>query len=197
MAVTTITSNEGVIQITEQNGELLVDSRLIAAKLGLDHGTWMTNTVKRNQVNCETAFGSIHFDNGSKITSSGRINPKPERFAYLTENQALFFMSCSQNTQPVINCKIELIKKFDAAKKRILELEAKKSTPVRSAIIPTGQTLSREGQTINSYKIACFDEDNFEDLVRQKLAQKALNGASLGELAKLIAGAQEFASLMA
>jgi len=106
------------ITVIEKDGVLLVDSRLIASRIGIEHESFM-RTLTKYQSQTEQAFGTIRFQIGSSEMSDGRINPKPERFTFLTEDQATFLMTLSRNTPEVIQCKIELVKKFSEAKRRL------------------------------------------------------------------------------
>lgn len=102
------------------DGELVVDSRLIAIELGIEHPSFM-RTVNENQEEIEQAFGAIKFD-VELPTGRGR----PQRFAYLNEGQATVLMTFSQNTSQVKQLKIELVKAFQYAKE-LLERQNKSS----------------------------------------------------------------------
>ncbi|MEO0373203.1 MAG: Rha family transcriptional regulator [Cyanobacteria bacterium P01_A01_bin.17] len=117
------------ITVQSRDGLLVVDSRLIAERLGLEHSAWITNIVKKYQAQAEQAFGILHFENG-KIDGRGR----PKVFIYLTEDQATFFMTLSRNTPEVIQCKIDLVKAFSAAKKTLSTTSA--SQPFDRSILP-------------------------------------------------------------
>ena len=73
-----------VLQLPE--GLLVIDSRLVADQLDIDHGDWMQNTIKKYQPQAEQAFGILRFENG-EIKGRGQ----PEKFVWLTEEQALFY----------------------------------------------------------------------------------------------------------
>lgn len=95
------------------DGELVVDSRLIAQDLNIEHRSFMT-TIRNYQNKIESAFGFIRFDYAE--STGGR----PERFAYLTEDQATVLMTFSKNTDEVVDSKIKLVKAFSLARKLIL-----------------------------------------------------------------------------
>jgi len=59
------------ITVKELDGQLVVDSRLIAGELGISHSDWITNTVKKHQSRIEKRFGRIRFQNGSLQTPGG------------------------------------------------------------------------------------------------------------------------------
>ena len=100
---------------TYSDGALVVDSRLIAQELGVNHGDWMRNIVTKYKTQAEQAFGILRFENG-EIKGRGQ----PEKFCYLTEEQATFLMTLSRNTPEVVRCKIILVDQFSQAKKALL-----------------------------------------------------------------------------
>ena len=100
------------LSVREKDGVLVVDSRLIAIELGIKHGDWMRNVVAKYKSQTEQAFGFLRFEHG-EIKGRGQ----PEKFVYLTEEQAIFFMTLSRNTERVVQCKIQLVKAFSEAKK--------------------------------------------------------------------------------
>lgn len=104
--------------ISEHGNELVVDSRLVAEKLGIEHKAFL-QTLKKYQDKIESRFGTIAFQMESSKMPDGRINPKPEKYALLTENQALILMTFSRNTEEVVECKFALVEAFDKAKKRM------------------------------------------------------------------------------
>jgi len=99
------------IIVIEKDGVLLVDSRLIAARIAIEHESFM-RTITKYQTQAEQAFGILRFEIGEII---GR--GQPEKFTFLTEDQATFLMTLSRNTPEVVQCKIELVKKFSEAKR--------------------------------------------------------------------------------
>ena len=96
---------------TDRNAKLVVDSRLIAEVLGIGHGPWMTNVLKKYQSEIEEDFGQVHFKNG-KLGEEGR----PTVYALLTEDQATCLMTYSKNTDQVRAAKRNLVKSFSKAK---------------------------------------------------------------------------------
>ena len=111
------------LSVQEKDGVLVIDSRLIAIELGIKHNDWMRNVVAKYQRQTEQAFGHLRFENATVTNSVGAVNKV--RFVYLTEEQSLFFMTLSRNTERVVQCKIQLVKAFSEAKKL---LEKTKST---------------------------------------------------------------------
>lgn len=112
--------------VVEAHGEkLVVDSRLVALDLDIEHRALM-QTIKKHQGKIEQRFGTIAFQMSSSIMPNGSKNPKPEKFAWLTEDQAMFVMTLSRNTERVIDCKANLVTAFSNARKQVVT----KSHPV-------------------------------------------------------------------
>lgn len=96
---------------------LVVDSRLIAQELGVEHSDWFQNVItnKKFQPSAEQAFGVLRFENGKP--SGGLKGGRPEKYCLLTEEQATFYMTLSRNTPEVIELKVKLVKAFSEAKR--------------------------------------------------------------------------------
>lgn len=98
-----------IVISTYSDGILVVDSRLIALELGIKHSDWYQNILKKYQKEAEQAFSLLR-DGTSTETTIGR----PEKFVFLTEEQATFYMTLSRNTPDVVNLKVELVKSFSS-----------------------------------------------------------------------------------
>lgn len=95
------------------DGALVVDSRLVAQRLGIEHGSFM-KTVEKYKTQSEQAFGVFRFQIEKPQGESGG---RPSEFIFLTEDQATFLMTLSRNSPEVVQCKLELVKRFSEAKK--------------------------------------------------------------------------------
>ena len=102
------------IEIQNQGGVLVVDSRLIAQDLGIEHRS-LLQLIDDYQTQVEQAFGILRFEN-AEIEGRGR----PARFAFLTEDQATFVMTLSRNTDAVVKAKLSLGRSFSAAKAALM-----------------------------------------------------------------------------
>ncbi len=100
-----------IFAFEHEDGKLVVDSRLIAGRLGLDHNDWFNNVVMEYQTQLEQAFGIVRFEN----VKSGKRG-RPQKIALFTEDQSTFLMTLSRNTLEVVQCKIDLVKAFSRAK---------------------------------------------------------------------------------
>jgi phage regulator Rha-like protein len=110
------------IIISEQNHSLVVDSRLIAEELAIEHKSFLKN-IERHRIDTESYFGALIREVSTAEALPGIQNPNAEYFYLLTEDQVLFLMSLSRNSVPVIKCKASLVKAFSAAKKKLQQLE--------------------------------------------------------------------------
>lgn len=103
-----------IISVNQVDGELVVDSRLIADRLDIRHETLM-ETLEKYQTRIESRFGIIRFETG-KIDGRGR----PQKFALLNEPQATSLMTFSRNTDAVVECKLDLVNAFEQAKTALI-----------------------------------------------------------------------------
>jgi phage regulator Rha-like protein len=111
------------ITIIEVEGKLVIDSRIIAEQLGIEHDTFVKN-VRSYQTEIEQAFGILRFEVGIS-NSVGQ----PPKFILLTEEQSTFILTLSRNTPQVIKCKIGLVKAFSHQKAKLAELNTPISVP--------------------------------------------------------------------
>lgn len=99
---------------------LVVDSRLIAESMGIQHKTF-ARTIERYKESVESNFGRLIGEDADAETPTGG---QCKRFSHylLNEDQATFLMTLSRNTPQVIQCKLNLVKAFSDAKKLIESL---------------------------------------------------------------------------
>ncbi len=100
--------------VSNIEGTLVVDSRLVASELGIKHKTFM-DTIRKYQNQIESAFGLLAVETEA-VKIPGQRGVKNQKFYYLTEDQATFLMTVSRNTEQVIYCKINLVQAFSKAK---------------------------------------------------------------------------------
>lgn len=98
------------------DSELVVDSRLIAQELEINHSDWMQNIIKKYQTQTEQSFGSLRFENEVKKREVGATT---EKFVWLTEEQSLFYITLSKNSPRVVECKANLVKTFIAYRQEL------------------------------------------------------------------------------
>lgn len=121
-----------ILQVTEQNGDLVVDSRLIAVRLNIEHESFM-RTIKKYEKKIEQRFGVIRFEIGVPDSPTGN----PPKYALLNEDQATTLMTFSKNTDAVVECKLDLVAAFSEAKRII------------KTVIPVQNDRIRELELIN------------------------------------------------
>lgn len=126
------------LQIIEQDGELLVDSRLVAAKLDIDHGSFV-RTLKKYQDVIEPKFGCVRFKIIDIPMPNGGTRQEVEYYL-LNENQATVLMTFSRNTAIVVQCKLDLVDAFSQAKK--LLAKSVPALPSRELALETARSVS-------------------------------------------------------
>jgi phage regulator Rha-like protein len=104
-----------LLPIQSVNDVDVVDSRLIAIELDIQHKNFMT-TIKKYKDEIQNTFGTLAFETEGLQGTSGY-----SEFYYLNEDQAMYVMSLSKNTEAVRMCKRKLVKSFSNAKKLIIQ----------------------------------------------------------------------------
>lgn len=112
--------------LTVVDGELRVDSRVIAAQLGVEHES--TRKLIRDFEASFTGFGKLRFEI-AKIAGRGQS----QKFYLLNEDQAIFLLTLTRNTEQAVFLKIDLVKLF-SAQRRALEATA---APAPVAVAPS------------------------------------------------------------
>jgi len=113
-----------MLTVIEKENKLVVDSRLVAEELGIKHKAFL-ETIRKHKETIESAFGHLTFETATVKNSVGAVNQAT--VCYLTEDQATFVMTLSRNTEQVVQCKVNLVKAFSEAKKRVEDEESNKS----------------------------------------------------------------------
>jgi phage regulator Rha-like protein len=107
------------LTVCERDSVLVVDSRLIALDLGIANKN-LLETLDNYLKRIEAAFGVVRFETEKPL--KGSKGGRPERVAYLTEDQAALLMTFSRNTERVVDCKVALVQAFSKAKQLIKEV---------------------------------------------------------------------------
>ena len=87
---------------------LVVDSRIIAEQLGIEHRSFI-KLIRKHQIKIETKFGGVGFE----------IAPDSAVFAWLNENQITALLTLCRNTDRVVDLKFDLVEKFREQKKQL------------------------------------------------------------------------------
>ncbi|MHC5821610.1 MAG: Rha family transcriptional regulator [Nostoc sp.] len=106
------------LSVVERSGVLVVDSRLIAIELGIQHKNFLA-TLDKYIDEIEEDWGQVAFETETVTNSVGASNSV--KYALLTEQQATLLMTYSRNTEQVRRCKRQLVKAFDRAKLSLTE----------------------------------------------------------------------------
>ncbi|WP_062288941.1 Rha family transcriptional regulator [Nostoc piscinale] len=141
--------NMNSLSVTEIQGSLVIDSRLVATELGVNHSDWFRNVIKKYQAQVEQAFGILRFENGKPET--GSKGGRPEVFAWLTEEQSTFYMTLSRNTDQVVQCKSGLVAAFTEAKKRVQQ-PSPNLTPIQILAAIAQQMAEQERQQLETQR---------------------------------------------
>ncbi len=112
--------NPKTFALISLNNIWVVDSRLIAQDLGIEHKNLM-ETIRKYQNKIESNFGTLAFETREFKTKQG--NKSIEKFCYLTEDQAIFIGTLSRNTEEVVSFKIKLVQSFSDVRKQTLQTE--------------------------------------------------------------------------
>lgn len=105
------------LKVVEVDGVFVVDSRLIAERLGIEHKSFI-KTVRKYQPLIEKRFGCVRFEIAYIQMPKGGTREEISH-AYLTEDQATTIMTFSKNTDTVVECKLDLVESFSKAKEII------------------------------------------------------------------------------
>jgi len=158
-------STQLIVPIVAVDSVLLVDSRVIAEKCGVEHRS-LYKLLGEYQATIEAAFGLVRFEiaDGEPMPQGGTRNP--QRFALLTEQQATFVITLTRNTAPVIAFKIALVKAFYEARQRLQQ----PTPPKRNWLAdksPAGRvkTLERVWLLIDKWESGSIDLEEATELI--------------------------------
>lgn len=126
------------LSVFEYREVLVVDSRLIAVRLGIKHKNFIA-TIDKHKSTIEQAFGTVLFQ--TEPRKDGNTGGDQPRYCLLTEDQSTFVMTLSRNSPEVIQCKVDLVKAFSKAKH---ELNTRSRTPQPSQASMVGYWAERQ-----------------------------------------------------
>ena len=144
------------MNIIEHEGTLVVDSRLIAERLGIKHKN-LLETVYKYQSQIEQRFGQLRFETEAVRNRAGAVNEV--KFSLLTEAQATALMTFSRNTEQVVECKLELVDSFEKAKQAVVQLVAPKVPQSYLEALKALVAVEEEKQRLEAEK-ALLEEEN-------------------------------------
>jgi phage regulator Rha-like protein len=91
-----------------------IDSRLMADRLGIQHRSFFRMISKHESIVKE--FGILRFEI-AEIDGRGQ----PQRYTFLNEDQSIFILTLSKNTDQVISLKRDLTKEFSRYRAIVLK----------------------------------------------------------------------------
>ena len=103
------------LAVSERNGILVVDSRLVAQELGIEHPT-LLKTIDKYSTRLE-AKSPLRFE--VDVVKRPQGGGSHTRYAWLDERQATLLMTYSRNIEQVLNCKDALVDAFIEARQII------------------------------------------------------------------------------
>lgn len=99
------------------DGEPRIDSRLVAAGLGVEHEATQRLVDKYSAQFQE--FGQLRFENG--VVSGHQGGGNPQKFALLNEDQTYFLMTLVRNTVQAVELKKRLVQAFSEARRPVTQ----------------------------------------------------------------------------
>ena len=136
--------NELIHISTNEQGSLVVSTLDFAAGLDIQHKN-LLETIRTHQEVIERDFGLIAFETRKMDSGKGR----PEAYAYLTEDQALFIGTLSRNSKRVVEFKSTLVKSFTEARKRLLAPPISTTEQVLLQLVSqTNQLMANQGELL-------------------------------------------------
>lgn len=101
------------LALVQTKGEPRIDSRTLAYSLGVTHKATMNQVLKYREA--LERFNQLSFQKSVGERKQGGGNA--ERIALLTEDQAVFMLTLSRNTDRVIDLKLRLVQVFSEARR--------------------------------------------------------------------------------
>ena len=102
------------IEIINNDGTLQVDSRTIAIRLNIQHKNVMENLSKYSEQ--FQVLGSLTFKTETRKRKVGGTSVK---YALLNEDQCVFLLTLSRNTEQVVQLKLDLTVAFKNARQSV------------------------------------------------------------------------------
>jgi phage regulator Rha-like protein len=157
------------------DGQLVVDSRLISVRLGIQHKN-LLETVKKYQTEIEREFGVVAFQTDKPL--EGSQGGRPEIYALLTEDQATVLMTFSRNSPEVVACKVELVSAFSKAKKLLSQPPTQlRLKPVRDMVEYVDAATKLESLKVNPQLKRLLEDGLIDEMALMRTNSKAIASA--------------------
>lgn len=141
------------LSVLERDGALVVDSRLIAQELGIEHRALLQTIDK--YLNEIQEFGVVTFEMSKPL--EGSKGGRPERFAFLNEEQSSYLMTLSRNTDQVRAAKRNLVKAFSEAKRVIKQILPAQSQEIDRLKLELALAQTRERLVASTQALALIN----------------------------------------
>ena len=156
------------LTVENKNGILVVDSRLIAEELGIEHRT-LKETIKNyeNQLSSLTLLRSETLK-GKSLPQGGFA--KGEVFYWLNEEQSTFVMMLSRNTPQVVDAKLKLARAFNAAK-QIFQVISPELLSIFSEMNTRMKVLSERTEKLDSMEKATSNNKGIKGVIETEVME--------------------------
>lgn len=105
-----------LIQLEQHDGEMRVSSRQLSEGIGTSYKA-TNNLIRKHKKRLET-FGSLPFKKAAKSKTGQEIH------AFLNEDQAIFLVTLSRNTEQVVEFKLQLVTAFAKLRRKQALIDA-------------------------------------------------------------------------
>ncbi len=113
------------ITVVCQGNTLVVDSRLIALDLGIEHKS-LRKLIEEHKIKLESKFGVCRFEIAkplvAKVSGAKSRGGRPEKIYWLTETQSTAILTLVSNTDQAVDLKFDLLEKFELAKNLLKQI---------------------------------------------------------------------------
>jgi phage regulator Rha-like protein len=111
--------SDSIFSVVDQDGELVVDSRLVAERLGIEVKSFH-RTINEYEAQIQEEFGCQRRENANVDMPTGGIRSDFSHY-WLNEDAATFLMTLSRNSPQVVEAKLQLVKAFGQAKNLLMQ----------------------------------------------------------------------------
>lgn len=177
------------IQLLQMEKEVLVDSRIVAKGIGIEHESLM-KTIYTYQTELEE-FGPLRFQIGPKTGAKAKAGGDSPKYVLLNRDQAGVVISFSRNTAQVVRFKVDLFKAINAMEKQ-LAVTQKQLTDAKVLVkalvedvhkLPWGLDRVELGMT----EMTCHRIMQFAEKVETQLRRGALTDKRAQEILEALA----------
>lgn len=162
-----------LMPIAQVNQVDVVDSRVIADVLGIEHNALM-KSIKKYKKEIEADFERLGFEILNvpvSIPNTDKQRIDKLTICHLTEDQALFIGTLSRNTEKVVSFKMKLVKSFQEARKKRMQTIAL-PTPKEMALLVI-QAEDEKEKALEQLKLA--EKTIQQQAVKVEYVDKVLN----------------------